>query len=123
MLVTTSYNELLDVQTAIKNLNDSNPTIFNKFLKVIKLTRQMQYGYQYMGTLIMDEESDKSMPTSQDDYVLSVYQTEIEKLKADCHFYDLQELLSKYKLVSYKNISRLVLGENPKMLVGPIVIR
>jgi hypothetical protein len=123
MLVTTSYNELLNAQTAIKSLYDSNPTILNKFLKVIKLTRQMQYGYQYMGKLIMDEDPSYSMPTSQDDYVLSVYQKEIEKLKADRHFYDLKELLSKYKLVSYKNISRLALGENPKMLVGPIVIR
>lgn len=123
MLVTTSYNQLLEAQTAIKNLNESNPTIFNKFLKVIKLTRQMQFGYQYMGTLIMDEDPSISMPKSQDDYVLSVYQKEIEALKADRNFYDLKKLLSNYKLVSYKNISKLVLGENPKMLVGPIVIR
>jgi hypothetical protein len=83
----------------------------------------MQFGYQYMGTLIMDEDPSNSMPKSQDDYVLTVYQKEIEALKADRHFYDLKELLNQYKLVSYKNISRLVLGENPKVLVGPIVIR
>jgi hypothetical protein len=75
-----------------------------------------------MGSLIMDEDPSKFQPNAQDDYVLSVYQREIEKLKTDNRFFDLKHLLKTYKPVSYVNISKLALGENPRALVGPTVI-
>lgn len=123
MIVTSSFNELKDTQMAIENLNATKPSIYRKFLNIIKLTRQFQYGYQYMGSLIMDEDSSKFHPMSQDDYVLSVYHREIEKLKTDNKFFDLKQFLKTYKQVSYANISKLALGESPKALVGPTVIR
>lgn len=123
MIVTSSFNELKDTQMAIENLNATKPSIYRKFLNIIKLTRQFQYGYQYMGSLIMDEDSSKFHPMSQDDYVLSVYHREIDKLKTDNKFFDLKQFLKTYKQVSYANISKLALGESPKALVGPTVIR
>ena len=76
-----------------------------------------------MGSLIMDEDPDKFNPMSQDDYILSVYYREIENLKTDKKFSDLKELLKTYKQLSYANISKLALGENPVELVGPTLVR
>lgn len=123
MVIATSYNELKNAQLAIENFNAAKPSIYQKFINIINLTRQFQFGYQYMGSLLMDEDPGKFQPQAQDGYVLSVYQGEIEKLKSDNKFQELKQLLIRYKQISYANISRLALGENPKALVGPTVIR
>ncbi|WP_404321770.1 hypothetical protein LG298_14930 [Cytobacillus firmus] len=123
MLTTSSYDQLKNAQMAIGKLKDAKPSIYRKFINIIKLTRQLQFGYQYMGALIMDEDPGKFNSTSKDDYVLSVYYREIEKLKTDKKFLDLQQLLKTYKQLSYANISKLALGEKPEALVGPTIVR
>jgi hypothetical protein len=123
MLTTSSYNQLKNAQIAIEKLNVTKPSIYRKFINIIKLTRQLQFGYQYMGSLIMDEDPVKFNPMFQDDYVLSVYFREIENLKTDKKFLDLKQLLKTYKQLSYANISKLALGENPTALVGPTLVR
>ncbi|MFC4802261.1 hypothetical protein ACFPA1_23415 [Neobacillus sp. GCM10023253] len=120
MVIVSSYKELKNVQTAIEKLNAS---IYQKFINIVKLTRQFHYGYQYMGSLLMDEDSSHYEPATQDEYVLSVYYGEIEKLKTDNKFRDLKQLLNNYKQLGYVNISKLALGENPQALVGPTLIR
>lgn len=123
MVVAPCLNELLNIQQEIEKLNQTKPTLFQKFINVIQLTRQLQYGYQFMGALLMDEDPSNFYPVSQDDYVLSVYEHEIEKLKTDSRFQELKQLLTKYRELSYVNISKLALGTNPKLLVGPTLIR
>ncbi|MGC4378378.1 hypothetical protein WD019_15855 [Fictibacillus sp. Mic-4] len=122
MLIASSYDELKNAQLAIEKLNATKPSIHKKFLNVIRLTRQLQFGYQFMGSLLMDEEPGKFQPRCQDDYVLSIYRQEIEKLKTDERFSELKQLLDSYKQISYANISKLALGEEPAALVGPTVI-
>ncbi|MEH7374484.1 MULTISPECIES: hypothetical protein [Bacillaceae] len=122
MLVSANYNELKDAKIAIVNLSATKPSIYDKLLNIIELTRQLNYGYEYMGSLLMDEDSSQFKPIAKDDYVLSVYHREIEKLKKDPKFFELKQLLKEYRQVSYANISKLVLGKNPRELVGPTVI-
>ncbi|MDR9796844.1 hypothetical protein Q4O60_10270 [Aeribacillus pallidus] len=122
MIIDSSYNELKNAQTAIENLKATTPTIYRKFLNIVHLTRQLQYGYQYMGSLLMDEDPDRFQPKFQDDYVLSIYHQEIEKLKKDKRFPELKQLLQSYKHISYTNISKLALGEKPAALIGPAVV-
>lgn len=122
MLVSPDYDELKDAQMAIANLHTNKPSIYEKFLNIIHLTRQLQYGYQYMGALLMDEDPSEFQPQFQDDYVLSIYHNEIEKLKDDERFPEIKQLLNSYKQISYANISKLALGENPTTLVGTNVI-
>lgn len=122
MIITSSYHELKNAQAAIENLKETTPPIYRKFLNIIHLTRQLQYGYQYMGSLLMDEDPDQFQPNFQDDYVMSIYRQEIEKLKADKRFPELKQLLLSYKHISYANISKLALGEKPAALVGPAVV-
>lgn len=122
MIVSSDYDDLKDAQIAIANLNATKSSIYQMFLNIIHLTHQLQYGYQYMGALLMDEDPSDFRPKLQDDYVLSIYHQEIEKLKADKRFPELKQLLNSYKQISYANISKLTLGENPIELVGPTVI-
>ena len=123
MLVAPCLNELVTTKKAIEKLNETKPTLFRKFMNIIQLTRQLQFGYQFMGTLLMDEDPSGYYPSFKDDYVLSVYKREIENLKKDTRFQDLQQLLASYKKISYSNICKLALGINPKVLVGPTLIR
>src|SRR5581483_8095547 len=117
MVVSSSFDELKNAQIAIANLNATKPSIYKEFLNIIHLTRQLQFGYQYMGSLLMDEDPDEFRPKLQDDYVLSIYHREIEKLKADERFPEIKELLNSYKQISYAKICKLILGENPRALV------
>ena len=123
MVISNNLHELKHAQEAMEDFQATKPSIFQKFINMIQLTRQFQYGYQFMGSLIMDEDPIKYHPMSQDEYVLSVYLGEIERLKKDDQFLELKQLLRQYKNLSYFNISKLALGESPKALVGPIVVR
>ncbi|MGY0693903.1 hypothetical protein ACW2QC_14130 [Virgibacillus sp. FSP13] len=123
MLATSSINELLCAQREIENFKMAKPALFQKFMNAIHLTRQLQYGFQYLGCLILDENPSEFRPDAQDDYVLSVYQQEIEKLKEDSKAHDLKQLLSTYQQIGYGKICKLALGINPKVLVGPAVVR
>lgn len=122
MLVSANYEDLIDAQMAIENLGETRPSIYQMFINIIELTRQLNYGYQYMGALLMDEDPSEFKPAGQDDYILSVYQQEIEKLKRNEKFCELKQLLKEYEQVSYTNISKLALGNPPKELAGPTVI-
>jgi len=122
MLVSANYEDLLDAKMAIENLSETKPSIYHMFLNIIELTRQLNFGYQYMGALLMEEDPSEFKPVGQDDYVFSVYQEEIEKLKRDEKFSELKQLLKEYQQVSYANISKLALGKPPRELAGPTVI-
>lgn len=119
MLTTSSFNDLLYAKKAFDELEETEPGIYQMFINIIQLTRQLQFRSQYMGALIMDEEPGKYRPEVNNDYVLEVYQQEVERLKKDHHAADLKQLLTAYKQIGYANISRLVLGKSPSFLVGP----
>lgn len=122
MLVSANYEDLIDAKMAIEHLGETKPSIYHKFLNIIELTRKLNFGYQYMGSLLMDEDPSEFKPVGKDDYVLSVYQKEIEELKKDEKFSELKQLLKEYEQVSYANISKLALGNPPRELAGPTVI-
>ncbi|MGP7818835.1 hypothetical protein [Niallia sp. 01092] len=123
MLVTSSFSELMNAKSEIDELKETMPIIYDNFLHVINLTRQLQFKFQYMGCLIMDEEPNEFLPNVQDDYVLALYQREIEKLKVESKFLDLKRLLADYEKIGYANLSALVMGKSPEVLVGPKVVR
>ncbi|WP_445489172.1 hypothetical protein [Niallia sp. 03133] len=123
MLVISSFSDLMNAKSEIDEFKMTKPTVYKKFVNVINLTRQLQFKFQYMGCLLMDEEPNDSCPNVKDDYVLALYQKEIEKLKVENTFSDLKRLLADYKKIGYANLSALVMGKNPKVLVGPSVVR
>ncbi|PAE29018.1 hypothetical protein [Oceanobacillus profundus] len=122
MLITTNLKELISAKEAIDELGHTKPELFQRFINVIQLTRQLQFNYQYLGCLIMDENPDECKPSIHNTYAFSVFEQEIEKLKADTTIIELQYLLASNKRIGYANLCKLVIGENPRFLVGPQVV-
>jgi len=123
MLTASSYQEVQTAKEAVEQFRRTKPVLFQKFLNVVQLTRQLQYGYQYMGALLMEEDADKFQPQAQADYVLAVYKREIEQLKADSKVEELKQFLAANRQVSYAHLSKLALGMKPEGLIGPIWVR
>src|SRR5699024_12813746 len=73
IIKTSSFSELMQAKNAIEELKMEKPDVYKKFAHIIHLTYQLQFKFQYMGSLIMDEDSTKHCPKVQDDYVLNVY--------------------------------------------------
>ncbi|WP_200416140.1 hypothetical protein [Virgibacillus salexigens] len=122
MLITTSYHELEEAKQAIDEFKENKPGLYQRFKQIIDLTRQLQFNYQYMGCLIMNEEPSSFRPQVQNAFILSVYQKEVEQLKSEQDIQDLQALLGAYKHIGYGNVSSLLLGKQAYLLVGPAVI-
>ncbi|SFL53333.1 hypothetical protein SAMN04487943_10297 [Gracilibacillus orientalis] len=123
MLISANKKNLQDVQYAIQDLKAEDPAQFVQFKNVISLTRQLQYSFQYLGCLIMDEDASEFSPEVQNSYVLSIYQQEIDKLKKEYCLDKVQQLLATYQEVSYHHICKLILGKEMEMLIGPMVVR
>ncbi|SFA95205.1 hypothetical protein SAMN04488072_104108 [Lentibacillus halodurans] len=123
MLISANAQELQRVKQAIERLKENEPVQYQQFKNVINLTRQLQYSFQYLGCLIMNDDPREFEPRLQDGYVLSIYKNEIENLKQKQPIDAVQELLAAYKRVSYDHICKLVLGENVDMLAGPMVVK
>src|SRR5699024_1101258 len=101
MIMTSRFNEVMQAKHAIDESKTEKPVVYKKYANISHLTYQLQFKFQYMGSLSMDEDSTKHCPKVQDDYVLNVYQPEIKKLKADDEVLNLKQLLAEYKQLGY----------------------
>ncbi|TQS74162.1 hypothetical protein DX933_12610 [Ornithinibacillus gellani] len=123
MIATTSFGELLEAKQALEYVKSEEPIYYKRFVQVLQLTRQLQYKFQYMCSLLVDEDPGRSRPVNQNEYVLQLYQEELTKLKRSTETHAIKHLLMNYHRLGYANICRLALGANPKVLVGPSAIR
>lgn len=113
-----SIDELKEAKKAIDQLQDSYPHLFEKMVHVAGLTRALQLKYQYMGCLIMDEDSADCLPNIPYSSVLRLYKKEVQTLKNDEHIAMLKQLFTSFKETGYAKISLLALGRSPESLVG-----
>lgn len=113
-----SIDELKEAKTALVDLQDSYPALCEKFVHVAGLTRSLQLKYQYMGCLIMDENSGDCIPNIPYSSVLRLYKKEVQTLKNDEHIDALKKLFRSFKDTGYAKISLLALGRSPESLIG-----
>ena len=123
MVTLSSVDELQMAEIELENIKDSYPELFKKLLHVVGLTRAFQFKYQYMGSLIMDEDERDSplefvMPS-----VISLYKAEIRKLKDDPSIHILRRTFTSYESIGYAKLSMLVLGQSPESLTGASYIK
>lgn len=123
MLIASSFSDLLEAQHNIEAFKENEPTLYKKFLNLIQLTHQLQFPYQYMGRMVMDEDCKGVVPSHPNEYVLEVYKREVEKLKKENTAEELRKFMSSCKKIGYTNLAELLSGKNPKVLVGPRVVR
>lgn len=82
MITLSSVDELQATEAALEKIKYSYPELFNKLLHVVALTRALQFKYQFMGTLIMDENPDEYTPEFVMPSVIGLYRGS-SKLKDD----------------------------------------
>ncbi|WP_299094081.1 hypothetical protein [uncultured Metabacillus sp.] len=123
MMLVTSQAELTSTNDALQTLKKDFPTLFQKLMHVVNLTRALQFNYQYMGCLIMDEDAEHYTPSFVYGSVLRLYKKEVQKLRDDENFDRINKFLSHYKKIGYAKISLLILGHSPETLVGPSSIK
>ncbi|MYL44147.1 hypothetical protein GLV94_00675 [Virgibacillus halodenitrificans] len=122
MLVTSSFSELMHAKKDLETFKQTQPETYESFVGIVHLTRQLQFNYQYMGCLLMDEEPTQFRPQVQDDFVLQVFHKEVMKLKQDQAAKKLCNLLGTYRQIGYANLCKLIMGKSPNVLVGPQIV-
>ncbi|MDQ0272519.1 hypothetical protein [Cytobacillus purgationiresistens] len=123
MIALSSIDELQDAQIEIEKMKKDYPVLFEKLLEVIYLTRALQYKYQYMGHLIMDEYPGEAAPKFAYDSVQRIYKSEMQKLKANHDFRVLKQVMVKFSNLNYSKIFLLAIGQKPESLVGSSYIK
>ncbi len=113
-----SLDELRKAKKALDHLEHTYPVLFEKIVHVMNLTRALQMKYQYMGCLLMDEDSSNCLPNLPQGSVLRLYIKEVKTLKMDADIYVLKQLFTTFKEIGYAKISLLALGNTPESLVG-----
>ncbi|WP_375088010.1 hypothetical protein ACDZ29_14240 [Peribacillus sp. RS7] len=123
MITLSSVDELHETKAALEKIKYSYPKLFNKLLHVVALTRTFQFKYQFMGTLIMDENPNEYTPEFVMPSVIRLYIEEVQKLKDDPNIQVLLQTFSQNKNIGYAKISMLVLGKSPESLLGASSIK
>ncbi len=123
VLITTNYNQLVEAKGSLSELQRKDERLYESFKNIVELTRQLQFSYQYMGAILMDEETSKYSPKTSSKYIVNLFKRELKMVKEQENFDQLQQLFENHKRVSYTNIAKLVLGLNPTVLVGPALVK
>ncbi|MEY9865316.1 hypothetical protein ABIE66_000695 [Peribacillus sp. B2I2] len=123
MITLSSVDELHETKAALEKIKYSYPELSNKLLHVVALTRTFQFKYQFMGTLIMDENPNEYTPEFVMPSVIRLYIEEVQKLKDDPNIQVLLQTFSQNKNIGYAKISMLVLGKSPESLLGASSIK
>lgn len=123
MITLSNVDELQASEAALEKIKYSCPELFNKLLHVVALTRALQFKYQFMGTLIMDENHNEYTPEFVMPSVIELYIEEVQKLKDDPNIQVLLQTFSQSKNIGYAKISMLVLGKSPESLLGASCIK
>ncbi|RFU69978.1 hypothetical protein D0469_08380 [Peribacillus saganii] len=123
MITLSSIDELNSTKEAFEKLKKDYPSLFEKLLDIVNLTRAFQFKYYYMGCLIMDEDPGQYAPNFVYGSVLRLYKKEVQKLKDDQDYEVLKQTFSDFRNAGYAKISLLVLGMKPESFVDTTCIR
>jgi hypothetical protein len=123
MITLSNVDELQASEAALEKIKYSYPELFDKLLHVVALTRALQFKYQFMGTLIMDENPNEYTPEFVMPSIIELYIEEVQKLKDDPNIQVLLQTFSQSKNIGYAKISMLVLGKSPESLLGASCIK
>ncbi|GIN39188.1 MULTISPECIES: hypothetical protein [Heyndrickxia] len=123
MLTLSSLDELQTAKERLANLQQSFPALFDRLVHVTNLTRALNFKYQYMGCLLMDEDPGTSSPNFVQASVLRLYKKEVQLLKNDVDFDKLKQFFTEFKGNGYAKLSLLALGIVPESLTGAPIIK
>lgn len=118
MITLSNKQELTTTKEAIDQLKEDCPQLYAKLLHVVHLTRTLQFKYQYLGSLILEEDSNSSRPQFIYSSILRLYKSEVQKLKDDENHFKIKSIFKQNKHTGIAKICLLVIGHTPETLIG-----
>ncbi|MDN4527375.1 hypothetical protein [Fictibacillus fluitans] len=122
MITLCSHEELKKAKEALENIERSCPDLYEKWVHIINLTRALQFKYQYMGALIMNENCRRYAPEFCQGSVIRLYKSELAKLTSDENIDTLRNMISTFNNADFAKISLLAIGRSPESLMGTSAI-
>ncbi|MBS4174898.1 hypothetical protein [Bacillus sp. FJAT-49736] len=122
MLTLTSIDELKEASNALIKLQTSYPSLFEKLVHIVGLTRALQFKYDYMGNLILDENPSRYSPQFVQSSVLRLYRKELQALKDDVDFPAVKHFFANFKDIGSAKLGLLILGKSPES-VSEVIIK
>ncbi|HZG71415.1 MAG TPA: hypothetical protein VEY51_07725 [Chondromyces sp.] len=123
MITLCSLDELKQAKETIDSFKEDYPSFFEKIIHVVNLTRALQFKYQYMGCLLMDEDPGKAAPDFIQESILRLYQRELQEIKNHLQFEKLKQIFMIYRDIEYTKIFQLIQSHSPESLTGSSTIR
>ncbi|QQZ11575.1 hypothetical protein I5776_16445 [Heyndrickxia vini] len=123
MLTLSSLEEIQAAKESLGKLQTTYPSLFDKLVHVVNLTRAFQFKYHYMGCIVMDEDPSYYSPNFVQGSVIRLYKKEVQLLKDDENFHIVEQIFADYKRIGYAKISLLIQGSSPESLMGAPVIQ
>ena len=122
-MMVAGMNELHEAKKDVEALKQDYPELNEQLIHVTSLTRQLQLKYGYMGSLLRDKELPDYEPQFVRDSILSLYQEEVQKLKAHPNIVQLKDIMKKHRQISDSKLFLLILGAKPELLQGSTIIK
>ncbi len=118
MIALTSLEKLYEARHAGDQIKTQTPGLYEDLIHLVSLTRQLQFRYQYLGSLLTDENTEKSAPVHAKQSVISLYLQEVNDFRSSEYAEVIKKLFLNYKDCGYNNICLLLLGKSPEELKG-----
>lgn len=118
MIALASLDELQKTKLACEQIHTKYPELFESISHLVSLTRQLQFQYPYMVSLLIGEDASLYTPKHTRESVLALYHDEVNRLKTSKYLSVLRQFFLKHKHCGYDNISLIILGRTPEYLKG-----
>ncbi|EIT84776.1 hypothetical protein A374_13830 [Fictibacillus macauensis ZFHKF-1] len=118
MITLGSHQELKQAKDALELLEKACPDLYEKWISIIHLTRALHFKYQYMGALLMNEDTRRYAPEFVQGSVIRLYKRELRIVQDHEEIDALHQILRRYQHAGAAKLSLLALGYTPESLVG-----
>ncbi|TGA97944.1 hypothetical protein E4665_09735 [Sporolactobacillus shoreae] len=121
MKMISSLQDLRNTQTDVEKFKAGFPNTYYRLLHLVNFTRQLQFKYEYLCGLMLDDDSYAShfAPHFVQRSIIDLYKSEIEKIHKHPEGLEaLKQLIDTHKEIGYENFCLLIRGKTPEEIKG-----
>lgn len=121
MKTISSIQDLRNAEADVAIFKKKHPDTFYRLLHLVNLTRQLQFKYEYLCSLMLGSthDAERFAPHFVQRSIIDLYKNEIEKIhKHPDGLQDLEQLIKVHREIGYENFCLLVRGKTPEEIKG-----
>ncbi len=121
MKTISSIQDLRKTQADVEKFKADYPNTYYRLLHLVNFTRQLQFKYEYLCGLMLDDDQYAShfAPHFVQRSIIDLYKSEIEKIHKHPNGLEaLEKLMNAHKEIGYENFCLLVRGKTPEEIKG-----